>query len=373
VWLPRLKRFDWGFDMTEMYVLYTRIGNSEITCMMKHGQFAREKSVGEEIVPEVRNTVEVPKERKRTFQLLDTGLVIDRVLGEGAFSVVVLVHSQAEQYALKLLKPGWATPLKKERLRRELEIGELLQRYPPRGHPLCVKTYRSFRLPNNVVWETCSGEGIPKSTYEKGILLEYVKGGTIKTAIENDMGTEVTLDQLKKYRVWAADITEGMKYMHGLGVAHRDLKPDNVMLKPVHNKQRSFACLGDFGYAKIGDWRSNAGESMFAAPEIPKLNLRQPWTAYTEHCDVFSFGKTLLAMVACTFDADIILHAKFPEGPNFPDTAKRLVEKTTIEDPPAERGRFIDICNHAFFGEDAFAHGTVSAIDFPGLVRDADA
>jgi len=221
-----------------------------------------------------------------------------------------------------------------------------------------------------VVWVTCAGKAIPKHPYAEAILLEYVKGGTIKTAIKSDMGTEVTLDQLEKYRFWAANVSEGMRYMHGKGIAHRDLKPDNIMLKPVQRQKRCFACLGDFGFAKQGNYESyetNAGESMFAAPEIPKSRLSQPWRRYTQQCDVFSFGKTLLAMVACTDDPQIILKNNFPSG--FPDTAKRLVVQTT-ESPPAQRGQFRDICNHEFFRKFAFAHGTVPAIDFP---RDATA
>jgi len=148
-WFPRAKRFEWGTDMEEIYVLYTRIGNSEMSCMMKQRQFAREKQYREEIVPEVRDTLEIPQQRKPTFQLdTSAGLVIDQVLGEGCFSVVVLAHSQKEQYAVKLLKPGWETPLNQERLRRELEIGRALHEgLLPQAQRLFVKTYRRFSLP----------------------------------------------------------------------------------------------------------------------------------------------------------------------------------------------------------------------------------
>jgi len=45
-WFPQMQRFEWGNDMDEINVLYTRIGNSERTCMMKHQQFVREKTLG---------------------------------------------------------------------------------------------------------------------------------------------------------------------------------------------------------------------------------------------------------------------------------------------------------------------------------------
>jgi len=48
-WFPRPRRFEWGADMDEINVLYTRIGNSEMTCMMKQQQFVREKTLAKQI------------------------------------------------------------------------------------------------------------------------------------------------------------------------------------------------------------------------------------------------------------------------------------------------------------------------------------
>lgn len=49
-WFPRSQRFEWADDMEEVYVLYTRDGNSEMTVMMKEKQFLQEKIFGEEAV-----------------------------------------------------------------------------------------------------------------------------------------------------------------------------------------------------------------------------------------------------------------------------------------------------------------------------------
>jgi len=84
----------------------------------------------------------------------------------------------------------------------------------------------------------------------------------------------------------------------------------------------------------------------------------------------FSFGLMLKAVVACTLSDNITVSHEFSD--DFPDTAKDLVVQTGIAAPLAQRDHFRDICGHAFFGADAFGHATVPAIDFQGLVLDAN-
>jgi len=242
-----------------------------------------------------------------------------------------------------------------------------------------VKTFAYFELPRDVEWETSSGERMPPTdTYSVALLLEYMEGGTLFNAIryENEEKSRLLdLDRFIKYRVWAAEVAKAMQFLHELDIVHRDLKPDNVMLKPMPLKRRSFACIGDWGFAKNteldGVAESNAGEACFAAPEIPKLKTLEEWKPYTPHCDVFSFGKVMKALFACTLkESDI----SSPGAPvDFPESAKTLVEKTTIELPATSRGTFEEICAHAFFGEVTFGDNTVPAIDFERLVQDARA
>mmetsp|Transcript_24510 Transcript_24510/g.47620 ORF Transcript_24510/g.47620 Transcript_24510/m.47620 type:complete len:84 (+) Transcript_24510:2-253(+) len=78
----------------------------------------------------------------------------------------------------------------------------------------------------------------------------------------------------------------------------------------------------------------------------------------------------LLAMLACTTQKNVILNNAFPS--DFPETAKKLVERTTNETSPRERGLFSDIKKSKFFGNAAFGDEmNVSAISFQLLVDDA--
>jgi len=216
------------------------------------------------------------------------------------------------------------------------------------------------------------------------ILLEYIEGGTLWDAIKRDEQNKQKerTEWLKRYRRWAAEVVEAMSFMHEKKVVFRDLKPDNVMLKPMPNRKTTYCCLIDWNTARSTDeatMLSVVGSSFFAAPETPKPNNLNDFDAfnplqeaYTPYIDVFSFGKMLLAMIGCTTKQSIIMNNAFPK--NFPATAENLVVQTTNRLHPERRGLFPDLTRHPFFGEAAFGDEMpISAIDFQHLAEDLPA
>ena len=106
----------------------------------------------------------------------------------------------------------------------------------------------------------------------------------------------------KKTRVkLMLQIAKGIAFLHFRGVAHRDIKPDNIMVKST---QSGFAVikLGDFGLVKILDadaqtsaMTSNVGTRQFKAPEFWRDPIR-----YHRSTDIYAEGLTFTAMLQNT-------------------------------------------------------------------------
>jgi len=111
---------------------------------------------------------------------------------------------------------------------------------------------------------------------------ELVKGGCLRDILLNK---EVQLSYAQQLSI-AVDVAHAMKYLHSLGVIHRDLKSGNVLIT-----EDLRAKVIDFGTSRAIDLSKqmtlNLGTSCWMAPEVFR---NEP---YTESCDVYSFGIVL--------------------------------------------------------------------------------
>jgi calcium/calmodulin-dependent protein kinase I len=89
-------------------------------------------------------------------------------------------------------------------------------------------------------------------------------------------------------------ILRALDYLHGIGVAHRDVKLENILLSGDNPIPDAF--LGDFGFAaKRSDmpgevFAEAVGSKPYCAPELLRAE------PYTEAVDMWAFGVVLYVM-----------------------------------------------------------------------------
>lgn len=116
-------------------------------------------------------------------------------------------------------------------------------------------------------------------------ITELMTSGTLREFINNQRSQTVRPRILKNFCV---QILEGLAYLHGMNIIHRDLKCDNIFL----NGTRGEVKIGDFGLS-ISKVKTYA-ESVIGTPEFMAPELYEE--KYTESVDIYSFGMCVLEM-----------------------------------------------------------------------------
>ena len=117
-------------------------------------------------------------------------------------------------------------------------------------------------------------------------------------------------------KLYFAQIICGINHMHSLGIAHRDIKPGNILLKKdTTSLTGDFLLLvTDFGLSRIQHHdnqgqiamnRTVCGTPIFMAPEIL---LRKPYVAFG--VDIWALGVTLYIMMTSHLPFDFRDRAK---------------------------------------------------------------
>mmetsp|Transcript_21726 Transcript_21726/g.60411 ORF Transcript_21726/g.60411 Transcript_21726/m.60411 type:complete len:324 (-) Transcript_21726:481-1452(-) len=137
-----------------------------------------------------------------------------------------------------------------------------------------------------------------------------------------------------------------LRHMHGLNVAHRDIKLENVLVSPNSNGSASVKLI-DFGLAddtSRGPLDEVCGTLHFIAPEV----LSPGSSCYGKECDIWSLGVTLFSLLSGRYpfgdaasDAGAIaarvLAAEYsldsPEWAAISDDAKDILRKMLEVNP----------------------------------------
>jgi TolB-like protein len=195
---------------------------------------------------------------------------IGREIGRGGMGTVYLAqdrrHSRA--VAVKVLHAGVVSPDLVRRFRREIEIAARL------NHPHIVPIYDSG-----------VAAGVPYC------VMPCIEGESLRQRLlrEPQLPIAEAIDI-------ARQVADALHYAHQLGVVHRDVKPENLLLA------RSHVLVVDFGIARaIGgddgqqttESRMVVGTPMYMSPEqasgAANLDAR---------CDIYALGCVLYEMLA---------------------------------------------------------------------------
>ncbi|KAG0350024.1 Protein NSP-INTERACTING KINASE 2, partial [Gamsiella multidivaricata] len=110
------------------------------------------------------------------------------------------------------------------------------------------------------------------------IITDYAAGGSLTKAIPR-------LDWSNKRRI-VAEVARGLGYLHSMGIIHKDIKGDNILLTE-HDEVR----LCDFGLASVINSAVSVskygqmGTPGYAAPELMSTNPK-----FSDKSDVFALG-----------------------------------------------------------------------------------
>jgi len=140
------------------------------------------------------------------------------------------------------------------------------------------------------------------------LVMPYIEGARMLHEVLNARGSlelDVGID-------YGCQILEALHYVHGRGVVHRDVKPENVMV------DAGGSCyLTDFGLASTPKERARAQAKAEPRKRVGTDHYRPPEQDRGERdidyrADLFSFGVTLHRMLTGGFPAEGAVDASLP-------------------------------------------------------------
>ncbi|XP_057460394.1 eIF-2-alpha kinase GCN2 isoform X2 [Actinidia eriantha] len=296
-------------------------------------------------------------------------------LGHGGFGHVVLCKNKLDgrQYAVKKIRLKDKGPPDNDRILREVATLSRLQ------HQHVVRYYQAwyetgFAASNadaacgswTAVSSSFSYKGVSSADNENKLESTYLY-------IQMEYCPRTLRQMFESYNHFDKDlawhlfrqIVEGLGHIHGQGIIHRDLTPNNIFFDA-----RNDIKIGDFGLAKFlkreqldqdpdpaetagvsVDRTGQVGTYFYTAPEI-----EQGWPKIDEKADMYSLGIVFFelwhpfgtAMERHVVLSDLKLKGELPAAwvSEFPDQASLL--RHLMSPIPSERPSATELIQHAF-------------------------
>lgn len=230
--------------------------------------------------------------------------LLGKTIGEGEFGKVKLAwstnkknkdsfsyHMSKNACEMNTTNRRFMEDLDPEDMPKQVAIKLIKNSSIPEGSETETKLFReinSLRVlthPNIVRLE----EVIRNDTHI-GIVMEYASGGEFYKYIQE----KKRLKESEGCRLFA-QLISGVQYMHSKGMAHRDLKLENLLLDRFENLIiTDFGFVNEFQPGKNELMKTSCGSPCYAAPEL--VVSSRPYSA--KKADLWSCGIILFAILA---------------------------------------------------------------------------
>ena len=142
--------------------------------------------------------------------------------------------------------------------------------------------------------------------------MEFLEGENLAQRVERDGPVPE-----RQVLVWAQQLLEALAYCHAQGIVHRDIKPQNIFLRPDGR-----AVLVDFGLVKLwnpNDPRTQTVMRGLGTPEYAPPEQYDTQSGHTDpRSDIYSLGATLY-------------HALTGQAP--PTATQRIARRAAFQPP----------------------------------------
>lgn len=195
------------------------------------------------------------------------GYEFQSLIGRGGFAEVYLVTNQqfGKQFVAKVMTVDQSElEHKKEIFDAEIQALMIL------NHPHIIRIYDHF---------------LHHSQFY--LILEYCKGGSLHDEIQRTKGLS-----MNRFVQIGTQLVSALAYCHSKNIAHRDIKPGNILMDDNHRSK-----LADFGLSLVTSQeqlhRSFGGSYMYTAPEIFQKKAHNPMMG-----DVWALGVVFAMMIS---------------------------------------------------------------------------
>jgi serine/threonine-protein kinase len=165
------------------------------------------------------------------------------------------------------------------------------------------------------------------------VVMEYVPGGrTLRDTMPYEGYRDSEKDLRRWIRTYFLPIFDGLETVHALGIVHRDMKPENVLMDASTPKITDFGIAGGPRWAQLTKSHHVEGTIPYMAPEqfmdLGDTDFR---------ADVYALGKMLYEAIegkmvdnktACPLKGVCLSRPSTP----FLQNLDRIVQKATAED-----------------------------------------